>query len=179
MPDVVLGLADNNGEENRTGEGLKAVVRSQGLKAAGPPGRWEQSPGPYKMHVSSPDLTCVALGRGLARVGGGPGAADGQGSPHLTSASLLFPRPAPCSPTLLQAPEQRRKQTPRLASPQWPRRGWRSSRIAAGPPSAASCSPHAGCPRGHGDPPHPLVFRAPISPGPKSSPRQKGLKASP
>ena len=70
MTDPVLSLADNNGEENRTGEGLKAVVRSQGLKAAGPPGRWERSAGPYKTHVSSPDLTCVALGQGLAGVGG-------------------------------------------------------------------------------------------------------------
>lgn len=84
-----------------------------------------------------------------------------------------------CAPTLLQAPEPRRKQSPRLASPQWPRPGWHSSRIAVGPPNAISCSPHVGCPRGHGDSPsHPLVFIAPISPGPKSSQRRKGLKAS-
>lgn len=179
MTDVVLGLADNDGEENRTGEGLKAVVRSQGLKAAGPPGRWEQSPGPYKMHVSSPDLTCVALGQDLAGVGGGPGAADGQGSPHLTSASLLFPRPALRSPTLLQAPEQRRKQTPRLASPQWPRRGWRSSRIAAGPPSAESCSPHAGCPRGHGDPLPPSCLQSPHFTGAQELSKAEGIEGKP
>lgn len=176
MTDPVLGLADNNGEENRIGEWLKAVVRSQGLKAAGPPGRWEQSPGQYKMHVSSPDLTCVALGRGLLGLGGTWGCRrSGLSSPHL----CLSPVSPPCPPLLLQAPEQRRKQTPRLASPRWPRQGWRSSRIAAGPPSAASCSPDAGAPGATGTPSHPLVFRAPISPGPKSSPRQKGLKASP
>lgn len=84
-----------------------------------------------------------------------------------------------CAPTLLQAPGPRRKQSPRLASPQWPRPGWHSSRIAVGPPSAISCSPHVGCPRGHGDSPsYPLVFIAPISLGPKSSQRRKGLKAS-
>ena len=179
MTDLVLGLADNNGEENRTGEGLKAVVRSQGLKAAGPPGRWEPSPGPYKMHVSSPDFTCVALGRGLAGVGVDLRLQMVKAlltSPLLLSCFPSLPRPPP---TLLQAPEQRRKQSPRLASPRWPRRGWRSSRIAVGPRSAASCSPQRGAPGGTGTPSHPLVFRAPISPGPRSSPRQKGLKASP
>ena len=131
------------------------------------------------MHVSSPDLTCVALGQDLAGVGGGPGAADGQGSPHLTSASLLFPRPAPRSPTLLQAPEQRRKQTPRLASPQWPRRGWRSSRIAAGPPSAESCSPHAGCPRGHGDPLPPSCLQSPHFTGAQELSKAEGIEGKP
>lgn len=53
-----------------------------------------------------------------------------------------------CAPTLLQAPEPRRKQSPRLASPQWPRPGWHSSRIAVGPPSAISCSPPCGVPPG-------------------------------
>lgn len=52
------------------------------------------------------------------------------------------------TPTLLQAPEQRRKQSPHLASPQWPRLGWHSSRIAVGPPSAISCSPPCGVPPG-------------------------------
>lgn len=176
MTDPVLGLADNNGEENRIGEWLKAVVRSQGLKAAGPPGRWEQSPGPYKMHVSSQTWTCGKPWGG-ACWGWGTWAADGQGCPHLTSASLLFP--PPCPPLCCRLPS-RRKQTPCLASPRWPRQGWRSSRFpAAGPPSAASWAPRdAGAP-GPRDPSHPLVFRAPISPGPKSSPRQKGLKASP
>lgn len=94
MTDPVLGLADNNGEENRTGERLKAVVRSQGLKAAGPPGRWEQSPGPYKMHVSSPDLTCVALGWGLLGLGGTWGCRrSGLSSPHLCLSPVSPPRP--------------------------------------------------------------------------------------
>lgn len=96
MTDPVLSLADNNGEENRTGEGLKAVVRSQGLKAAGPPGRWERSAGPYKTHVSSPDLTCVALGRGLAGVGGDLGL-------QMVRALLTSPLPLSCFPALLPA----------------------------------------------------------------------------
>lgn len=71
---------------------------------------------------------------------------------HHLFLSPFFPLSL-CAPILLQAPEQRRKQSPHLASPRWPSLGWHSSRIAVGPPSAISCSPHVGCPRGHGDPP--------------------------
>ncbi|XP_077880442.1 bMERB domain-containing protein 1 isoform X3 [Ictidomys tridecemlineatus] len=79
-----------------------------------------------------------------------------------------------------KAPGQRRKQSPHLASPQWPRLGWHSSRIAAGPPSATSCSPHTGCPGATGTPSHPLVVVAPISSGPKSSPRlPEGVEGKP
>lgn len=76
---------------------------------------------------------------------------SGLSLPHL-SLSAFFPLSL-YTPTLLQAPEPRRKQSPHLASPQWPRPGWHSSRIAVGPPSAISCSPHVGHPQGHGDPP--------------------------
>lgn len=181
MTDPVLGLADNNGEENRTGQGLKAVVRSQGLKAAGPPGRWEPSPGPYKMHVSSPDFTSVALGRGLAGVGVDLRLQTVRAlltSPLLLSCFPSLPRPPPPH-TLLQAPEQRRKQSPHPASPQWPRRGWRSSRIAAGPRSAASCSPHAGCPRGHGDPLPPSCLQSPHFTGAQELSKAEGVEGKP
>ena len=47
---------------------------------------------------------------------------------------------------LLQAPGQRRRQSPHLASQQWPRQGWHTSRIDEGPPSATSCSPYVGAP---------------------------------
>ena len=179
MTDLVLGLADNNGEENRTGDRLKAVFRSQGLKAAGPPGRWEPSPGPYKMHVSSPDFTCVALGRGLAGVGVDLRLQTVRAllaSPLLSCFPSLPRRPPP---TLLQAPEQRRKQSPRLASRRWPRRGWRSSRIAAGPRSAASCSPHMGSPRGHGDPLPPSCLQSPHFTGAQELSKAEGVEGKP
>lgn len=96
---------------------------------------------------------------------------SGLSCPYLS----LFPSAFP----LLQAPGQRRRQIPHLASQLWPRQAWHSSRIAVGPPSATSCSPYVGYPRAMGTIPHPLVLIAPILQGFKRFPRQKGLKASP
>lgn len=126
------------------------------------------------MHVSSPDLTCSGLGRGPCWGWGTWGLQTVPGSPppHL----CLSPVSTPCPHSCCGLPS--RKTVPRLASPRWPRQGWRSSGLLRGRPGAASSQP-GGVPPGPRGPLHPLVFRAPISPGPKSSPRQKGLKGKP
>lgn len=78
---------------------------------------------------------------------------SGISSPYLS----LFPSAFP----LLQAPGQRRRQIPHLASQQWPRQAWHSSRIAVGPPSVASCKPYMGCPRTMGTIPSTLLSSQP------------------
>lgn len=83
-------------------------------------------------------------------------------------------------PTLLQAPEPRRKQSPHLASPQWPRPGWHSSRIAVGPPSAISCSPHLGCPPGPRGPPlPPTCLHSPLFTGAQELSKAEGVEGKP
>lgn len=82
----------------------------------------------------------IRLSHGLAWLGLG-WTASSQGFLLLTF--ICFPLSAF---PLLQAPGQKRRQSPHLASQQWPRQGWHSSRTAVGPPSATSCSPYVGAP---------------------------------
>lgn len=127
---------------------IRAKVCGWKLRTTGPTGRWEQSLEPYKTHPSSPHhLICGAGAMSGQELGWDRGCRwSGLSSSHLFL-SPSFPLSLH-APTLLQAPEQRRKQNPHLASPQWPRLGWHSSRIAVGPPSAISCSPQCGVPPG-------------------------------
>lgn len=111
MPDSA-GVGRYNGEENRIGEGLKAIVVSQGLKASGPTGRWEQSPGPYKMHASSPHHLICDIEARPGKGWDGTGAADDQGSPHLTSLSLLFPLSASALLPCCRLPSRKESRAP-------------------------------------------------------------------
>lgn len=97
----------------------------------------------------------------------------------LTSLLPLSLLPSLCAPTLLQAPEPRRKQSPHLASPQWPRPGWRSSRIAVGPPSAISCSPHMGAPGAMGTALPSTCFHSPHFAGAQELSKMEGVEGKP
>jgi hypothetical protein len=76
---------------------------------------------------------------------------------------------------MLQAPGQRRKQSPHLASLQWPRQGWHSSKTAVGPPSAISCSP----PGNVGTPPSHSCHHSPHFTGAQELSKAEGVEGKP
>lgn len=94
----------------------------------------------------------------------------------------FFSLPSSVSPSafpLLQAPGQRRRQSPHLASQQWPRQGWHSSRIAVGPPSATSCSPYVGAPELWGPSLPPSCPHSPHFTGVKELSKAEGVDGKP